>query len=206
MLKTPWFDNKSFLLENHEKIKGKVVDVGCGQMKYQEILEQSTKMKEYVGVDFYESVGVKIVADLNKELPIESNQFDTAICVSVIEHLLEPQTALNETYRILKPGGYLLLSTPWIFPFHARPNDYFRYSRKALNYMLEKAGFKIVENFPTGGKFRIVSIFIAFWTPFAGRRTHRVLDFIVSKLENRKAIQKMNDTDSPSHHVIAQKL
>jgi SAM-dependent methyltransferase len=165
MYNKPWFYNEQFLKEHQDKINGRVVDIGCGQMKYRKMIEEINNVEEYIGVDYYESKGVKIVADLNKTLPIEDDSFDTAICISVVEHLLEPQLALNEICRILKPGSYLLLSTPWIFPFHNVPDDYFRFSGKALNYMLEKAGFKIIENYPTGGKIRIISIFLVFWFP-----------------------------------------
>lgn len=204
MRKTVWFNNEQFLIEHSDKIKGRVLDVGCGHMKYKETLEQSDVMKEYVGVDFYESEGVQVVADLNKKLPLEDNQFDAAICISVLEHVLEPQLVLDEIYRVLKPGSYLLFSTPWTFPYHGVPGDHFRFSRKALNYMLEKAGFTVVENLPTGGKLRISIIFMVFWFPFL-KKFQRYLDLFISKVEKRSVIQKASDGDSPSHHVVAQK-
>jgi len=101
-------------------------------------------VKYYIGVDWagssHEALA-DIVADLNKPLPIESCVADIVVSLSVLEHLCEPQTMLNEAYRILKKGGVMIIHVPWQWWVHEAPHDYYRYTPYGLTYMLKKAGF-----------------------------------------------------------------
>lgn len=199
-MNSPWFYSRSFLNDNARFIKGEVIDIGCGSAKYKSLILDFPAVKNYTGLDFFRGEAADIVADLNKKLPIENNKYDSALCISVLEHLLEPQFALDEIYRILKPGGHLLLATPWIYPFHGEPHDYFRYSRFALKYMLEKSGFKIILIQPTGGKGRIFLVFFQRWFPFLGKIIRIAEKFVpASAADNSKLL------NTPSYQVIAQK-
>jgi len=96
---------------------------------------------------------VDIVADLNKPLPVESACADTVVCLSVLEHLCEPQTLLNEAYRIMKPVAVMVMQVPWQWWIHEAPYDFFRYTPYGLKYMFEKAGFQNIEVEPSTGFF-----------------------------------------------------
>lgn len=123
--------------------KGKLYDFGCGEAPFRKFFQQYAD--EYIGVDWAGSLHktkADIAADLNEKLPIEDNQADTIISISVLEHLREPQIMLNEAFRILNPGGHIILQTPWQWMVHEAPHDYFRFSPYALEYMMNKAGFK----------------------------------------------------------------
>ena len=65
------------------------------------------------------------------------------LCTEVLEHLPEPQKAVDEFFRVLKPGGTLLLTTRFLFPIHDAPHDYFRYTKYGLRHLLRR--FEIVE-------------------------------------------------------------
>lgn len=197
--KEPWFYNRRFLADNSNLIKGDVVDVGCGQGKYKDLISGSPQVKSYTGVDFYDKQA-DIVADLNNRLPIEDNKFDTAICISVMEHLLEPQIALREMARILKPDGHLFLSTVWIYPYHSEPDDYFRYNGKCLKYHLEKAGFEIVSVLPYGGKITILITFLMVWFPFFGRFSS-IIDRFLSLSSKKESSENIIN-----YQVIAKKI
>lgn len=196
--KDPWFYNRRFLADNLNLIRGDVADVGCGRCKYKSLILGSPQVKSYTGVDFYASQA-DITADLNKKFPIEDNKFDAAICISVLEHLLEPQNALSEIARILKPDGYLFLSVPWIYPYHGEPNDYFRYSGDCLKYLLEKAGFAIVSIFPSVGKIGILSVFLIRWFPFF-KRFSPVIDKFISFFPQKEPLK-----DTANYQVIAKR-
>lgn len=58
--------------------------------------------------------------------------FDAIVIIEVLEHVVDPLRAAAEVQRLLKPGGSLVLSTPFIFPLHDRPHDFFRYTRYGL--------------------------------------------------------------------------
>lgn len=61
--------------------------------------------------------------------------FDAVIIMEVLEHVPEPHRATLEIHRLLKPGGRLIASTPFLFPIHDRPHDYFRYTKYGLSYL-----------------------------------------------------------------------
>lgn len=134
--------------------KGALFDLGCGEMPYKGWFLQHAD--HYIGVDWSETLHelkADIVADLNKPLPIESAVADTVVSLSVMEHLCEPQTMLNEAYRILKSGGVMVLQVPWQWWIHEAPYDFFRYTPYGLMYMFEKAGFVDVVVDPQSGFF-----------------------------------------------------
>ncbi len=196
---SPWFYNKNFIRRDPTIVSGHVVDVGCGTLKYKELILGLPRVQKYFGIDFFLADGVDLVADLNAPLPLANNIFDTAVCISVIEHLTEPQVAINEIYRILKPGGHLLLATPWEFPFHHEPSDYFRYSRYALEYMLKKAGFEVVSVHATGGRLRVTTTYLQRWFP----RFAKYIRFSDRFLPETKARQGAVILDAPDHQVVA---
>lgn len=132
-----------FLEKSTKYFKGKLYDLGAGECPYKTFFLQYAS--EYISVDWCDShhdIDVDYVTDLNSRLPIESSVADTVTSLSVMEHLYEPQTMLNEAYRILKPGGYLILQVPWQWRIHEAPHDYFRYTPYGLEHMLKKAGFQ----------------------------------------------------------------
>lgn len=76
---------------------------------------------------------------------IYPNHYGLAIMVSVFEHVENPYTVSKAIFDILKPGGYLFNSTPFIFPYHPSPEDNFRYSPKALERIHQSSGFEWLE-------------------------------------------------------------
>ena len=135
-------------------IMGTLYDLGAGESPYKKFFLQYAD--KYIAVDWegsFHSTKADIAADLNNALPISSDVADTVVSLSVMEHLCEPQTMLNEAFRILKPGGMLLLQVPWQWWIHEAPFDYFRYTPYSLRYMHEKAGFVDIIVSPQAGFF-----------------------------------------------------
>ena len=77
----------------------------------------------YLNID--ESSRPNILADIC-QIPLEAESIDKVLCCEVLEHLEEPQKAIKEIYRVLKQGGELILSVPFLFPIHADPHDFQR--------------------------------------------------------------------------------
>lgn len=98
----------------------KVLDVGSG---YNSNLLQVIKPKisSGVGIDAHVSQNdfgpkIKLIeSDLNKELPFEDGEFDVVVSLANLEHLEYPEINAAEMFRVLKPGGLLLLTTPSIY-------------------------------------------------------------------------------------------
>ncbi len=146
--------NDKFLQKYSSCYKGTMYDLGCGTRPYESFFLNFAD--KYVGIDWgstIHSLQADIVADLNKPLPVESNCADTIVCLSVLEHLCEPQTLLNEAYRMMKSGGTIILQVPWQWWIHEAPYDFFRYTPYGLRYMMQKAGFMNVDVQPTSGFF-----------------------------------------------------
>jgi SAM-dependent methyltransferase len=149
------YDNgDKWLLEYSKYYKGILVDLGCGEAPYKEFFLQYAD--KYIGVDWTNTLHnskADIVSNLNEKIELPDQYADTIISLSVMEHLCEPQIFLNESYRILKDGGMIVLSVPWMWWIHEAPYDYFRYTPYGLKYMFEKAGFKDIHVQPVSGFF-----------------------------------------------------
>lgn len=130
--------------------KGSVLDIGCGNKPYEIAFEN--KINKYVGCDIIQShlQKVDILCEANN-IPLESSTFDTLFSTQTIEHVEDHQGLVNEAYRLLKPGGYFILAGPFVWPLHEEPYDFFRFTKYGFKYILEKAGFEIVEITANGG-------------------------------------------------------
>ncbi|MDD5136528.1 MAG: class I SAM-dependent methyltransferase [Candidatus Omnitrophica bacterium] len=157
--RTPRTDYPSRLasyLVGRFKIAGgaKLLEIGCGRGDFLEAFRD-------LGLDCYgtdlSSKGVKNgsslnikCADVTKEaLPYGDNTFDVVYHKSLLEHLSDPGNLMEETYRVLKPGGRVIILTPdWISQMkvfyedftHARP-----YDKRSLNDLLTIYGFSDVQ-------------------------------------------------------------
>jgi SAM-dependent methyltransferase len=95
-----------------------------------------------VALDIKRGVGVQIIGDA-QSLGIGDATFEVVLCTEVLEHLPEPQRAIDEIFRVLAPGGQLLLTTRFLFPIHDAPHDYFRFTKYGLRHLLRR--FEILE-------------------------------------------------------------
>lgn len=135
--------NNDCFYRNINYIHGRVIDLGCGTAPYkEEILKVAD---EYIGVDwensFHDQSNVDVFADLTKPFPLADECADTVTSFQLMEHLSEPEKFLRECYRILKHGGKIFLTVPFMWHVHEEPYDYYRYTRYGLKYLLEKTSF-----------------------------------------------------------------
>lgn len=90
-----------------------------------------------VCVDIEDGPGVDLVADAHDLNKVEDNSVDFVISISVLEHVTYPQKVVKEMHRILKPGGLVYISVPFIFPFHADPSDFYRFTYRGVDILCE---------------------------------------------------------------------
>ena len=94
---------------------------------------------EYVGLDMSEGAGVDVIVDLTKGIgTLRENHFALGICCSVLEHVEKPWIFAENLTRIIRPGGKLYMSVPWVWRFHAYPDDYFRFSHRGVITLFEQ--------------------------------------------------------------------
>ncbi len=131
---------------NTHYLSGKILDFGCGDKPYKDYF----KYTEYIGLDIeqrghtHEQEDVDVFYD-GQKIPFADNYFDSVFSSEVLEHVFEPEDALDEINRVLKPGGRILMTVPFVWDEHEIPYDYGRYSSFGIRYLLEKKGFEIIK-------------------------------------------------------------
>jgi SAM-dependent methyltransferase len=125
---------------------GILVDIGCGRKPYQRLF--SPYVSKHIGVDQTESphgLDAVDIAGTAYDTGLPDNFADAVLSTEVLEHLEEPDAAVQEMHRILKPNGILILTVPLLWHVHEAPRDFYRYTQYGLRHLFEKGGFKIVE-------------------------------------------------------------
>lgn len=140
--------------------EGKLLDVGAGQMPWLDWINEDT---EYVGLDVEaaESFGMshsdKITYYDGSAFPFEDNSFDRCICIEVLEHTIDPDLLLSEIYRVLKPGGSVMLTVPWSARRHHTPHDFQRFTLEGLKLKFAKSAFSQVEIADRGTELGVIA-------------------------------------------------
>lgn len=126
------------------ELRGSLLDIGCGSKPYQALI--AVECYRGLDIDSPTTRMLGLADDLydGNKFPYQNTTFDSALCNQVLEHVFNPDGFLNEINRILKPGGKLLLTVPFVWDEHEQPYDYARYSSFGLLALLEKSGFKII--------------------------------------------------------------
>jgi len=129
--------------------RGDLLDAGCGSMPYRGVIERYAA--SYDGLDIEaRSDRVRYLCSVTEMSPVQSASYDTVLCSEVLEHVSDPQAAVAEIARVLRPGGTLILSVPFLSRLHEEPHDYFRYTRNGLRSLLLSADLRIDSVEPIG--------------------------------------------------------
>lgn len=127
------------------ELTGRLLDVGCGTKPYRVLFT----VDAYVGLDIDSDASrQRGVADHlydGKTFPFGDGSFDAVLCNEVLEHVFNPDRFLEEIARVLKPGGKLLLTAPFVWDEHEQPYDYARYSSFGLRALLARQRLEIVQ-------------------------------------------------------------
>lgn len=121
-------------------INGIILDAGSGDgERYKNFL----KFNKYIKLDINKSNYPDIIGSV-ENIPLGDCNVDSIISTQVLEHIKNPQKAVNEFYRVLKFGGYCLATVPQLNELHEEPNDFFRFTKYGLEEIFNRAGFKII--------------------------------------------------------------
>jgi SAM-dependent methyltransferase len=127
----------------------RVLDVGCGNKPYADLF----KGCDYQGMDREATDGdPDIIGDVTS-IPVGSGTMDIVFSTQVIEHVPDPQAMVRECHKILRRGGFLILTGPFYWPLHEEPRDYHRFTRYGFDNLLSNAGFSSWEIWPDGGNW-----------------------------------------------------
>lgn len=158
-------------------IQGKTLDIGAGNYdRYSELFSNAT---EYLRMD---TKGADIVGSIY-DIPFGEETFDSLVSTQVFEHLAYPQKGAAEMYRVLKKGGYALVTVPQWNELHEEPHDYFRYTRYGIETLFAEAGFTIVTMSQLGGYYsNVAQMRIRFAVDTYNLYTRPMVGIITSKL------------------------
>jgi glycosyltransferase involved in cell wall biosynthesis/SAM-dependent methyltransferase len=130
---------------------GLVGDIGCGPDRVG---------AGVINVDVFPFPGVDVVAHAEK-LPFTDDSFDGLVTESMLEHVADPKRVSLEMARVLKPGGIVYASAPFIHPYHASPDDFNRFTTSGLKELFP--GFEVVELGVRSGPWSAFLMFFAYW-------------------------------------------
>lgn len=127
------------------KFNGDVLDFGGGEKAdYRPWLNCS----RYLSVNIDSTMRPTWLIKTGGPLPCESNSIDAIISLNTLEHVYNPYFVLREMHRVLKDSGELIISTPFLYPIHGHPDDFFRPTPSWYRKSLRDAGFKKIKLIP----------------------------------------------------------
>jgi SAM-dependent methyltransferase len=119
---------------------GRVLDLGAGTLRGQYAFARgSTAERTFrmIAIDLTPARGVDVCGDAHA-LPVATASVDGLVCVSVLEYVRSPEQVVSECYRVLKPGGVVYFSAPFVFPHHPPPEDRFRFSMSGMRTLAHR--------------------------------------------------------------------
>lgn len=143
----------------------RVLDIGGRIQPYRPLLGEACA--SYVAVDLRGTAVVDVIARA-EQLPFLGQQFDLVLCTQVLQYVADPALAIAETYRVLKPGGFFLLSVPSIYPRDAQ-EECWRFLPAGIRHLLMR--FSQVEIVSEGGSitgfFRTMNVSLHLFARYA---------------------------------------
>ncbi len=122
------------------RLSGTLIDLGSDRQPYR--AELSNHVDRYIATDFSYRPGIDFLSSA-MHVPMADSSVDSVFMTEVLEHVSDPFRAASEAFRILRPGGKLLLTTPQTWGLHGEPHDYYRFTQHGLRHVLTDAGFSI---------------------------------------------------------------
>lgn len=126
--------NQSIFLNKYLlQVDGPVLEIGSKEYGSTSSFRSTFPENEYVGVDLEPGAGVDFVVDLAHGAgALPTGHFALAICCSVLEHTSRPWAMADHILSLIRPAGALYMSVPWVWRYHRYPDDYFRFSWRAI--------------------------------------------------------------------------
>ena len=136
----------TFLSERFAQGGDHVLDLGAGTRPYAPIYAPVFRRSTAVDVAYspHDVRGVDVFAPAD-DLPFDDETFDFVLCTEVLEHCPDPRAVMREIARVLRPGGYTFLTTPFLVALHDLPHDYFRYTPPALHMLAKEVDLTIID-------------------------------------------------------------
>jgi SAM-dependent methyltransferase len=184
----------------------RILDYGCADVPYRSFFDAAA---DYVAADLPGNphADVELLAD--GTLPCADREFDAVLSTQVLEHVADPRTYLAEAFRVLRPGGRILLSTHGTFIYHADPVDLWRWTCDGLRVEVERPGFEVIafEGIigPVASGLQLVQDATYYRMPSPLRPLWALLIQSLASLSDRLERQWMKDLNGSVFAIVAER-
>lgn len=178
-------------------LNGEVLDLG-GE-KNSGYLSLAQGKFQVTTVNLSKDIGCDIIHNLEEvPLPFSNETYDAVVLNNTLEHIYHAQELVKESVRVLKKGGKIIITIPFLFPEHPSPHDYWRFTGESMQKMLEDNGVSGVNIKPLGiGVFTVCYHFIERLLPeplrvvtYVLRPLVRLLDATTYSIRKKESKQK----------------
>lgn len=181
-----------------------ILDYGAGVSPYAAFFARSV----YQRADLSGEAGADYLLAADGSVPAASESFDLILSTQVLEHVENPAAYLGECFRLLKPGGYAVITTHGMFEEHGSPQDFYRWTSEGLRRDLYGQGFEIVEMKKLTTGPRAVLYFVERYLdtmPAYRRRLPGFLQFLIASLTRpfRGWLHRFSDRFYAEHRIIS---
>jgi len=146
-----------WLADNADSVSGVLLDLGAGNQPFK--VWYSGLAEKCVAADVAPAPGLDVLS-MAAPLPFASASFDTVLCTSVLEHVHDAEAVVSEIARVLRPGGRLIITVPFLYPTHEAPYDYWRTTHWGLRSVLTRHGLEVDTLAAQGGPVLLVTHYL----------------------------------------------
>jgi SAM-dependent methyltransferase len=125
------------------------LDIGAGIAPYRRHISSYFSVSHYIALDFTPSDAIDVVAEADA-LPIRDSSVDLVVCFEVLQSVAPYGTALDEMVRVLRPGGHVIVSFPFMYG-ECDVVDLRRWTIAGMTKELERRGFAVLSYKRRGG-------------------------------------------------------
>lgn len=153
----------SYAVDHYIRSGDTVGDIGCGEQPLRSHVEALGGV--YTGLDITQNTSgsVHIIASCT-DIPFPDQIFSVILCTEVLEHVSDSQKAFRELGRLLKPGGHLIFTTPFIYPLHEEPYDFVRFTPYQVRECAKNNSLNVLELITSGNEIEVIAtVWDAMW-------------------------------------------
>lgn len=160
-------------------LSGHMLNAGCGTRDITSFLQAHgvTKLTRYD----IASNEPDVIRGPIEAMPFEDASFDSALCNAVLEHVVDAEQGIAELARVVRKGGHVVVTVPFLQPYHANPGDYRRYTADGLAQLGQNAGLEVVELLPVHSLAQTIGWIVWEYAREKGGRLRKVFAWLLAR-------------------------